>query len=306
VRCGGPGKEVWRGLTAFVFALGVWLAFAPAARADAVDDAMARGAAAYQAGDLEAARRAFAEAGALLETPNAVVAYDLGTTYARLGDLGRATYYLTLATDTRTHPTPEIAERARANLAEVRRRAELLAAAEKAQIDRAASWWELLLESARAPWVGWGALLSGVFALLAWFVRARIVRRMRGGVLTAVLVVSVVSYGVLGGLHAMALRADAIAPRGILLGRVVEVRERPSRHAPKAFVAVGGARVRVEETVSGFVRVRLPGSNLEGWVPAGEVGRLDDLSFAARDLGRLAAAHAPSGAPAPAGAPSAP
>ncbi|RMG99530.1 MAG: hypothetical protein D6705_03110 [Deltaproteobacteria bacterium] len=270
------------------------------AAADAVDDAMARGAAAYAEGRYEDAREAFEEAASLLGEPNAIVAYNLGTTYAQLGDLGRATYYLTVATDPRTHPTPEIAERARANLNEVRRRAELVAAAEKAQLGRQASWWALLLDAARAPWVGWAALVSGFFALVVWFVRRKIARLARGGLGPAIIVVASVLYVVLGALHGLALRADATAPRGVLLGRTVTVYERPSRHAPEAFQAVGGAEVRIEDRVSGFVRVRLPG-NLVGWVPASQVGRLDDLSVSvdAGGGGRSASRTVRAGSAAP-------
>ena len=168
-------------------------------------------------------------------------------------------------------------ERARLNLDELRRRAELLAAAEQAQIDRPASWWDLLLDGFRAPWVGWVPLLAGaLFVLgLGLELRRRSARpRAHAGPLQAALVVLALIYLVVGALHGIALRADDVAPRAVVLGHLAKARERPGRHADAAFAVVGGARVRVTEHAPGWLRVRLPGG-LVGWLPEEDVGLLD-------------------------------
>ncbi|MFO0632153.1 MAG: hypothetical protein U0168_04805 [Nannocystaceae bacterium] len=95
----------------------------------------------------------------------AACSYDLGTAYAQQGELGRATFHLRQALDFRGNPTAQLVEAARTNLAIVRRRAELRAATTNAIIDSPQSWWDLVVETLRAPGVGWVSLVSGFVAL---------------------------------------------------------------------------------------------------------------------------------------------
>jgi hypothetical protein len=264
-------------------ALGVGLVLVPApARADAVDDAFARGNAAAQAGDWDAAIEAYEQAASLLPERSAVLSYDLGTAYLHRGDLGRATYHLRRALDWRGGPTAELVESARYNLAIARRRADLQATKSGAKIDRPETWWDLVVEALRAPGVGWSALVAGWLSLALvlarpWLQRGR--RRDRGRapstVLGAVLIVLASIYVGLGVLHGLALRADRTAPEAIVLEDLVDARDGEGHHRPVAFRLQGGARVRVVGRSPGWARVRLPGG-LEGWVGEETIGELGD------------------------------
>lgn len=247
------------------------------ARADAVDDAFARGNAAAEAGDWESATQAYEQAASLLPERSAVLSYDLGTAYLHRGELGRATFHLRRALDWRGGPTAALVESARHNLGIARRRADLEATSSGAKIDRPETWWDLVIEALRAPGVGLSALVSGWLALgLAW---ARGRRRRRGRtpstVLGAVLIVLVTIYIGLGALYGLALRADRTAPEAIVLEDLVDARDGAGHHRPVTFRLQGGARVRLVARSPGWVRVRLSGG-LEGWVREDAIGELGD------------------------------
>lgn len=265
-------------VTLVMMATVVLLVLVPApARADAVDDAFARGNAAAEAGDWTTAIGAYEQAASLLPERSAVLSYDLGTAYLHRGDLGPATFHLQRALDWRGGPTAELVESARYNLAVARRRAELQAVSSGAKIDRPETWWDLVVEALRAPGVGWSALVAGWLVLgLAWL-RGR--RRRRGQppstVLGAVLIVLASIYVGLGVLHGLALRADRTAPEAIVLEDLVDARDGAGQHRPVTFRLQGGARVRVVGRSPGWSRVRLPGG-LEGWVREDAIGELAD------------------------------
>jgi len=60
---------------------------------------------------------------------------------------------------------------------------------------------------------------------------------------------------------------------GVILPDAVEVREGADPGARTSFGLHAGARVRLVDTDQDWVRVRL-GNGLEGWLRAGEVGKL--------------------------------
>lgn len=263
--------------------LGVWaLLSVPAARADVVDEAFVRGTDAAARNDWAEAAEAFESASAVLPQRCAVLSYNLGTAYAHLGDLGRATYHLRRATDWRAGPTAEILEASRANLAAVRRRAELDATTSGAMIDRPQTTWDLLVDALAAPWVAWFSLLSGVGLCLALYVHRRWLRLQprRAGASRALLIVLAVLYVVPGGLHGWSVRAASAQPEAIVLGASVDAREGPGQHRSVAFTLQGGAQVRVLDRSPGWSLVRLPGG-LTGWVPEAGVARVDAVRAAA-------------------------
>jgi SH3-like domain-containing protein len=53
----------------------------------------------------------------------------------------------------------------------------------------------------------------------------------------------------------------------------MEVREGPDPAAKVSFRLHAGLRVRLQASLNGWTRIRLP-NGLVGWVPDGEVGRL--------------------------------
>jgi hypothetical protein len=269
------GERVRRASIAATLGIGVVLAPAPAG-ADAVDDAFARGAAAAHANDWETAVAAWEQAAGLLARPNALLEYDLGTAYANTNQLGRATFHLRRALDSRAQPSAEVAEAARFNLDVVRRRAELAATVAGAAIDRPETWWDLVVEAIGSPGIGWLALVSGwafllVLALHLW--RRRRDGVHRPGVSGAALVVLALLWLVPGVLHALALRADRTAPEAIVLDDRVDARDGPGSHRRVELLLQGGARVRIVDRTPGWCKLRLPGG-VEGWVPEISVGEL--------------------------------
>jgi len=263
--------SAWRWL-----ALALVLALPASARADAVDEAYVQANERARAGDWAAAVRSYERASELLGQPSSVLSYDLGTAYAQLGELGRASFHLLQALEFRGNPTTETAEAARTNLAVVRRRAELQAATSGALIDRPETWWDLVVEMLRAPGVGWLALLAGAVALVALVLRrarAADVRRRRT-LAVAVALGGVACYAVLGTLHGLTLRADRTEPRAVILDARADAREGPGTHRAAPFSIAGGSRVRIVDRTPGWALVRLPGG-IEGWVVESAVAELD-------------------------------
>jgi hypothetical protein len=260
-----------------IVALALVLLTASTARADEVDAHFVAGNAAAQAGDWDEAVAEYERAASLLPQRSAIVSYDLGTAYAHVGELGRATYHLRRAMDFRAGATTEILESARHNLGVVRRRAELQATASGALVDRPETWWDLVVEALRAPGIAWASLVSGWAWLAGLLLHRR--RKLTGRATTVTGTISVVfavCYIVPGVLHAMALRADRTAPAAIMLDERVDAREAPGTHRKVEFTLQGGAQVRIVDRAPGWRRVRLPGG-IEGWVPEQAVGELDGM-----------------------------
>jgi hypothetical protein len=250
--------------------------------ADAVDDAFSSANREAAAGRWSEAATHYERARALLGQPSSLLSYDLGTAYAQQGELGRATFHLRQALDFRGNPTAQLAEAARTNLAIVRRRAELRAATTNAIIDSPQSWWDLVVETLRAPGVGWVSLVSGFVALglFAWgrFNALRGVAIDRRGAVARALLWSLGGVWVLTAtLHALSLRADRTAPRAVVLGNRIEAREGPGSHRTVEFAIQGGSEVRIVDRTPGWALVRMSGG-IAGWVPESEVGELDGPS----------------------------
>ncbi len=255
-----------------IFAAGLLLA--RPLRADAVDDAFIEGNAAATREQWSDAVAAYERAGALLGAPSSLLSYNLGTAYAHLGDLGRATLHLEHALDFRGSPSAELAESARANLGAVRRRAELAAATSGALIDRPQTWWDLVVEALRAPGVGWLALLCGVAAAVVHLTeRAR--RAKAGGSFSVRVAVFalVATWAIAGSLHALALRADRTAPPAVVVGATTPARDGPGLHRNSTWSLATGAEVRIVDRTPGWTLVRLAGG-LEGWVPDTAIAEL--------------------------------
>jgi tetratricopeptide (TPR) repeat protein len=254
----------------FLLALGM----PSVAHADAVDEAYVLGNESARAGDWQAAVRSYERANVLLGQPSSALSYNLGTAYAQLGELGRASFHLMQALEFRGNPTTEIAEAARSNLAVVRRRAELQAATSGALIDRPETWWDLVVEMLRAPGVGWLALLSGFVALAGLVMRrARAAAARRPKLPLAVLLGCIACYLVAGTLHGLSLRADRTEPRAVILDARADAREGPGTHRAAPFAIAGGSRVRIADRTPGWALVRLPGG-IEGWVVESAVAEL--------------------------------
>lgn len=243
------------------------------ARADVVDEAFVRGNQAAADGDLQAAVAAYEEAERLLPGRSAVLSFNLGTAYAQLGDIGRATYHLRRALQAQAQASDDVAAAAQRNLGIVRQRLEVAAVANGAQTDRPETWRDALLAAVGDASFGWLALAAGWLALAMWWLRGRLGGRAPGGVVGSVIGVLVAVFVVVGGLHGYAVRAESGAPQAIALAAKLEVREGPGSHRKALFVVQGGSRVRIVDRGAGWLRIRLP-DGLEGWAPQAELGEL--------------------------------
>lgn len=263
------------------------------ARADVVDDAYAAGSEAALTGNWDKALEHWQHALELLPGRSAQLDYDLGTAYAELGELGRATYHLERALQPHARPSVEVAEAARRNLGIVRRQAETQAEIQDAIISRLPSSWDLLIDVLAARALAWISLVSGwlmvvVVAHRQWRRRAGRAGHAghaadsAGGVSGALALVFALVFMIGGGLHALAIGADDEHPDAIALDAIVEVREGPGTHLPVAFELQGGSHVRVLDERSGWVRVRLPGG-LEGWAKVDAIARLDQSKTVGRE-----------------------
>jgi tetratricopeptide (TPR) repeat protein len=278
--------------------LGLVLVSPKFARADVVDEAYAAGSEAALTGNWDVAIEHWQRALELLPGRSAQLDYDLGTAYASLGELGRATYHLERALQPEARPSVEVAEAARRNLGIVRRQAETQAEIREARISRPPTWWDLAIEVLAGRALAWISLISGwlmvgVVAYRQWRRRGRPAppraasaqnqaAEPLGGVSGALALVFALLFAIGGGLHALAIGARDDHPDAIALDAIVEVREGPGTHLPVAFELQGGSHVRVLDERAGWARVRLPGG-LEGWAKAGAVARLDQSKAVGRE-----------------------
>jgi hypothetical protein len=255
------------------------------AHADVIDDAYAAGNEAALAGDWPLAIEHWQRALELMPGRSAQLDYDLGTAYAQLGELGRATYHLERALQPEARPSVEVAEAARRNLGIVRRRAEVQAEVNDARISREESWWDLVVSVLAGQGLAWISLISG-WLLMAVLLGRRLVASRSGAgsggrVGGALALVLVIAFVLAGGFHGLAIEAADDHPDAVALDAVVELREGPGTHLPVAVRVQGGSRVRVLDERSGWVRVRLP-AGLEGWAPREAIARLDQPPMRSR------------------------
>jgi len=246
------------------------------ARADAVDDAFVRGNQAAQAGAWNDAVSAYEDAVAMLSRDNALLSFNLGTSYAELGELGRAMAHLSRAASSSNEPSPEVLQSARENLERVQRRIELQSAASGAMLDPPPTSWEAVMSALGAPVLAWLALLSGWAFLVLLLARLwrRSIQDAYDGVIGAILMVLAILFIGLGSLHWAAIRSNRVAPKAIVIENMVPAREGPGHHRKQEFVLQGGSRVRIVANTPGWSQVRLS-SGVEGWIPQASVGLLE-------------------------------
>jgi hypothetical protein len=195
--------------------------------------------------------------------------FNLGDAYVRTGSLGSAIWAFeeALVLDPGN-------EDARYNLAATRKQAARLAhaadAAEAPGQERDPLWVRIVtsLSASVETWLFVGAYL-GLFALLFWRLWARAERRSGLTIGATALAVAVL---LTGALLIGRVQLDRLS-FGVVLPDAVEVREGADPGARASFSLHAGARVRLVDSDQDWVRVRL-GNGLEGWVRAGEVGKL--------------------------------
>lgn len=262
-RLGRPVRVVLAFQVVLAFVVLLW---PMTSRADAVDDAFVAGNEAAGAGRWSDAAEAYRRADALLRESSPVLDYNLGTAYARQGDLGPAALHFERAL-VAAPTTSEVYVASRENLDVVRRQLELDATKEGHLIDRSATSWEVLREILAQSFVGLVILIVGFAALvfLALELRRRQVHDARWGP-TSVVLVGFAGLFILGApLHYIASRYNRDAPIAVTLA-TTPVFKGPSTRHETVFEVHMGSRVRILERSRGWQRIQLSG-RFEGWVP---------------------------------------
>jgi tetratricopeptide (TPR) repeat protein len=234
------------------------------ARADRLEEAWRRGNDAYLRGDYAAAVTAYEEIDRQ-GVVSADLAFNLGDAYFRKGALGPAIWAFerALALDPGD-------EDARFNLEQARK-----LAASRAQ-DRITGEqhdpaWIRAVTSIGPSLLTWLflALYLGGFAALYARTRAGEDLRSTLGAITAVLVTGAL---LTGGLLYGRVQLER-TPFGVVLPDAVAVKEGADVNYRTSFDVHAGLRVRIVERDQDWLRIRL-GNGLEGWVRAGDVGKL--------------------------------
>jgi tetratricopeptide (TPR) repeat protein len=219
----------------------------------------------YEAGQIDLAVQAYEQ---LVNqgVVDSTLFYNLGNAYFRQGDPGRAIFNYRRAQELSPRD-PDI----KANLALARAQAiDKFEPAGEAGLLGRLGWsvrgWLTLNELAMAVLAGWI-----LFAfLLILYISARAGSAWRRGlryaltVAAVVLVVGVVSLG-------SALYLEQNRAEGVVVAAEVDVTSGPGAQYVSEFTLHSGAEVDLIEVRPNWVRLALPGGELEGWVPANAI-----------------------------------
>jgi hypothetical protein len=239
-----------------------------AARADLLDEAWKRGNDAYLRGDYPAAAAAYEQ----LDRQQVIssdLAYNLGNTYYRQGQLGRAiwAWERALALD------PD-ADDARYNLEQARKVAARRVRDKIEGADRDPVWMRAVTELTLSTetWLFLASYAAFFAALGFWFYRRRTDGADEGAAWGAMAAILGMTAALSGALLAGRVVLDRV-PFAIVLGDEVQVKEGADPNYRTTFDVHAGLRVRLLDHDQDWVRIRLA-NGLEGWVRDREVGRL--------------------------------
>ena len=211
-------------------------------------------------------REEFAEAVQLYESlvadgyHDAALYYNLGNAYLGSGDLGRAMLNYLRAEDLSPRD-PDI----RTNLEHVREITVDRIGFERTSLVESVSYgtrrWMTPEELGALSLPFWTLTALAISALIIWrTLPMRTVVRVAAGAGIAVTVASLVL------LVSMQL-ADPYSDTGVVVIDTVEVLSGPGSQYPDEFIIHSGAQVRLVDSRHGWVRVSLPGGELQGWAP---------------------------------------
>ena len=187
--------------------------------------------------------------------------YNLGNAHLGDGDLGRAILSYLRARELSPRD-PDV----RANLELARESTVDRIVAERGSLPESASYVGL-------QWVNRGDL--GVVALVMWVVcgvaiGGLLIWRafpMRAAVRVFATLVAVATLGS-SLMFLSTLYANPYNSTGVVIVDAVEVVNGPGWQYSEEFIIHSGAQVRMNDSRNGWVRVSLPGGELQGWVPA--------------------------------------
>lgn len=222
----------------------------------------------YEAGNYEEAARSY-EHLSRLGYQDATLYYNLGNSYYRMDDRGRA--LLNYLRAKRLAPFDEDID---ANLALVREEVGSPGSSQERPMPVLGQYADWL------PWVSFNAAAS--VALLCWLVTWAIVltlvwKRSLKYRLTLRRIAVVAGFGlVLFGLLAMGNQSSRNhwSETGVIVGQSTDVLEAPNARARVEINLDSGREVGIVDTRSGWTRVRLPRTELEGWVLSSDVERV--------------------------------
>ena len=247
-------------LAAALGAIAVVTAGSLSAQEPSATDMMARANGSYERGEYAEAVQQYES---LLDRgyEDAAIFYNLGNAYLETGDVGRA--ILNYLRARRLSPRdPDIADN--------------LALALDMTVDRIEADRDSLVESAShlaRMWVTPSEL--GVAAILLWVLNGAVIgalvmwrvfplRRLVRAVTAVVTVVAAISFLLLVTMT----YANPYDNTGVVTAAAIEVVGGPGPQFPEKFALHSGAQVRVAESRHGWLRIELPGGELQGWVPS--------------------------------------
>lgn len=213
----------------------------------------------YQVGNYEDAQRIYEQ---LISqgVEHSIVYYNLGNTYYRQGDLGRAVLNFQRASQLNPRD-PDI----KANLELARAKADVpftpMAPGPFSALAKMTSSWLTLNET---------AILALAFWFLAGFLFLAI-RLLGGGKMRRIL-----RYGAIVALFFLALIGLSLGSRiytestqhnGVVVAPVVAVSSEPSENFATEFSLRSGTEVSLVETQGKWARLAVPGDAIEGWIP---------------------------------------
>ncbi len=252
--------------TALVLALSILAAsgFGSAAlRAQTPDplQLMAEGNQAYTAGDLDQAAQAYLEAGKL-GVDDAALHFNLGNTYARQGQLGKAVACYLRAR--RLAPRDRDIDRnlawVRANIRDVELTKQELPLF-IAQIAAAVGF--LTLDQ-------WGVMVLVLVWILCLFGAWCLWHEVRADARRRILVAGVAVLVMAAGATGWRYYQDHVRRQGVVIGEVAEVRSGPAESFPVLFEVHDGLTVNLHAVRQGWRRISL-GGDWTGWVPSDKV-----------------------------------
>ena len=253
---------LWRPLVGSLAALGALLALAGGVFAQAPPPAelMAEANGRYERGEYAEAAHMFE---ALIDRgyQDAAVYYNLGNTYLESGDLGRAVLNY-LRAEEHSPRDPDIL----ANLELARSRTVDQIEAEGdtlvASISDFGRQWATAGEFGAAAFLLWAASALAVGALiLRPTLPRRAILRSGAAVAFAAMLASLV-------LLLSMLYSNPYDNTGVVTVRTVEVLSGPGPQYQETFALHSGAQVRLVDSRHGWLRVALPGGELQGWAPS--------------------------------------
>ena len=191
----------------------------------------------------------------------AAVYFNLGNAYFQDGDLGRAILNYLRARE----KSPRDAD-IRTNLDLARAKTVDRITAERGSLIESVSFvgrrWATPSELGVAALLLWTG--SGLFigALLVW--RTFLFRRLIRAIAASLTVATLASFLILVSM----VLANPYDNTGVVIAESVEVVSGPGPQYAEEFTLHSGAQVRLDDSRHGWVRVALPGGELQGWVPA--------------------------------------